>query len=173
MKTSLYLVLGALGLAFSSAAAAKMPEAVQQARQETQQMCQEAGGKFSATNAYIQQADLNGDGITDYVMDDAQISCEGAESLFAGSGGSAVTVFAGTQNGAAKVFSQNVFAVKLERDRRPPRLYLGVGGKLCGQKNTEDMSNAQLSLCLRPLRWDAKRHVLDFAPLAEKKPLHL
>lgn len=89
--------------------------------------------------------------------------CEGAESLFGGTGGGSVQVFLSTAQGGAKpVFEHAPWGCA----RSGATLWLAVGGALCGQKVTEDTPRSAMQACWRPLQWDAGRRMLEFGPLS-------
>ncbi len=165
------LLLGMLHTA-QAQSSGKLPPAVQEELAELFQMCREAGGKPHAQKSMLLRADLNGDGIGDYVLDPDGLYCDGAASLFSGSGGRIITVFAGTPAGNARVvFEHGADDILLERKAVPPRLYLGVGGELCGQRVTSKTSRAQFQSCLRPLQWDRFSQTFDFAPVSQKRAM--
>jgi len=44
-----------------------------------------------------------------------------------------------------------------------------VGGAYCGQ-NTRGRVRTQYDNCIRPLQWNARRKVFEFAPVSQKRP---
>ena len=79
------------------------------------------GGKpVAPSKNFLVKADLNGDGQIDWAIDEAEFNCDGAASMFSGSGGSQIYVFAGkggneahwTRFGATQVIMDNLYADK-------------------------------------------------------------
>ena len=108
---------------------------------------------------------MNNDGYHDFVYDISKVTCANAPDL-GGSGGWAVTVFAGQPDGSAKqAFLHGAVGTKIIGNK----LYLGVGGELCGE-DTRGKVRAQYQNCIRPLQWNARKKVFEFAPVSQKKP---
>lgn len=73
-----------------------LPPALQASTDEMIAICNDVGGGGSGVRndpAYLQRADLNGDGITDYVQYVGGIECVGAYSFWGGSAGFPATVW--------------------------------------------------------------------------------
>ncbi|NCT82379.1 MAG: hypothetical protein GXC94_04500 [Comamonadaceae bacterium] len=157
-----------LTLALSSALAAPpLPSPVRAVVDAMSADCRAAGGKPGASPGLVGTVDVDGDGRDDHVIYTGAFECEGAESLFNGAGGGSVRIFLGTAAGGAKpVFEHGAEGMRVERRR----LWLAVGGPLCGQKVTEDMPRSEMQACWRPLQWDAGRKALDFGPLSSVRP---
>ena len=160
----------ALVIALTAAGAAQAqgrpPAPVLTAVQAMDTMCREFGTPGDKSGL-LRAADLNGDGVADWVLDEGAYVCEGAASLFGGSGGSQVTVWAGRGNGGvSQPFSHGAFGAAIEDGR----LWLMVGGEMCGQK-TAGLARAEYEGCRRPLAWDARAEQFDFAPVSEARPL--
>lgn len=130
-------------------------------------MCREFGTPGDKSGL-LQTADLNGDGVTDWVLDQGVYVCNGAASLFGGSGGSQVSVWAGRRDGgASQPFSHGAFGAKVENGR----VWLSVGGELCGQ-NTAGRSRAEYQGCERPLVWNTRSAAFEFAPVSAVRPVN-
>jgi hypothetical protein len=163
------LLLAAVFMASMQFAAAErapiaIPKKVQEAINEDKQTCREMGGKFSVGQA-LDIIDLNNDGYHDFIYDMSKVTCANAPDL-GGSGGWAVTVFAGQPDGSAKqAFLHGAVGTKIIDNK----LYLGVGGELCGE-DTRGKVRAQYQNCIRPLQWNAHKKVFEFAPVSQKKP---
>lgn len=158
-----------LALSLSGALAApSLPAPVRAAINAMNTECRDAGGKPGASPGLVSSVDLNGDGRSDYVLDTGAFDCQGAASLFVGAsgGGSAVAFIATADGSAKKVFEQGSFGVRVEQDK----VWLAVGGPLCGQKTGDDTPRSEMQSCWRPLHWDAGRGKLDFAPLSGVRP---
>jgi hypothetical protein len=127
--------------------------------------CRQVGGKPGSSPHLAQRGDLNGDGIADWAIDEGGFDCEGAASLFSGSGGAQVVVFIATRDGGArKAFEHGAFGMRMEQAGGHTVLWLVVGGPMCGQRNAR--SRADMINCDRPLVWDARHRRMEFAPLS-------
>jgi hypothetical protein len=131
------------------------------------QDCVDLGGTWKDPHSAIDIVDLNRDGHPDYVIDESKLECDGAASIYGGAGGSSVQVFASTSQGYILAWDNGAYGETLTRN--PARLWLFVGGPLCGQ--TDAKSLADMIGCQRPLTWQAEQHAFVFAPLTEVKPL--
>jgi hypothetical protein len=164
---ALFVALGFLNQ--PAVAAGPIPQAVAQHAKEMAASCREAGGKPGQSPHLAQSADLNGDGIPDFAIDEGGFDCQGAASLFSGSGGSQVLVYLGDPAGVGRlVFQHGAFGMHMENGGSGAVLWLTVGGPLCGQKNAQ--SHGDMISCDRPLMWDMRRQRLDFAPLSQMRP---
>lgn len=142
------------------------PAAVLAAVQDMDTMCREFGTPGDKSGL-LQTADLNGDGVTDWVLDQGVYVCNGAASLFGGTGGSPVSVWAGQPGGGASApFTHYAQGARIESGR----VWLTVGGELCG-KGKAGLSRADMEYCERPLAWNARAGTFDWAPLGEIRPL--
>lgn len=165
-STALLLVLGSV----RAQTRTKYPAAVDARIAELAKECH-GFGKFVASPGFVTAVDLTGDGVPDYILDEGQIGCEHAASMFQGSLGFSVEIFAGSANGgAAEAFSHGVGALHLDKDSNPATLYLMVGGRLCGQHVTSDTSFSNMENCWRPVRWNAATRKMELAPLSAIKP---
>lgn len=116
---------------------------------------------------YMKYADLNGDGIKDYIIEDAYIPCEAGASFRHGNGGTGVIILAGTSDDAIKAFDKTVFGISIEKDNSKSVAWVAVGGHYCGQKTF--VSRAASISCDRPLVWNASSKQFDFAPLKQSR----
>lgn len=167
MGAVLVMLAGCLGVLPALAGQrGQVPAQVATYARQMAETCQQAGGKPGASPNLAQRGDLNGDGITDWAIDEGGFDCEGAPSLFGGTGGSQVVVFIGTPNGGTRqVFEHGAFGMRMERAGHGEVLWLVVGGPMCGQQKAR--SRADMMACDRPLVWDAQRGRMDFAPISQ------
>ncbi len=129
-------------------------------------MCTEVGGKADTSQA-VHRADLNGDGIEDYVFDVRGINCEGAASIY-GDREMAVTVFvADARGGAREAFTASVFGMSVQGTGAAAKLWLTVMGEACGKKPARDFASEQF--CDRPVVWNAKTQKFDWAAVSTVK----
>lgn len=163
----------AIVLSFGSAQAQapkKLPVAVQKELADMAKTCREVGGKPMKSPDLLLVADLTGDGLPDYVIDQGGFNCEGAASLFSGSGGSQMSAYVGTPDGQAfQAFASGSFGVKLDKEAKPTKLHVVVGGQLCGQRVTANMARSDHKSCWRPVNWNAKHRKMEFAPVSQVK----
>ena len=91
---------------------------------------------------------------------------------FSGSGGSQVSVYVSTPDGQAfEAFTSGSAGVKVDRTSKPAKLFLGVGGPLCGQRITSDTPRSEYKGCWRPVDWSDKTKKFQFAPVSKIQPL--
>jgi hypothetical protein len=147
------------------------PAAVTKDVLELHALCRDAGGKPGKSPGLVQTADLNGDGLTDYLLDINRYNCEGAASAMgAGQSGAVVSIYAGGPGDTAKkVFSGLAFEANIQGTSPKTRVWLTIQGLDCGQRNAASVSMANQIGCTRPLDWDSTKHVFRYAPLAEAK----
>ncbi|MFL9502464.1 hypothetical protein ACJMQP_20580 [Rhodopseudomonas palustris] len=136
---------------------------------EMSDMCRSAGGT-PRSGPDIQQGRFP-DGPVFWAIDEATLACDGAAALFSTNHGAVVHIFVETNDGhAIQAFEHAAVGVTLERSSNANKVWLNVGGALCGQ-NTDGLSTADMRACQRPLKWDAVTRKLDFAPLSEIRDL--
>ena len=167
--SGLLLTVWGLGLGASAAMAAPaLPAPVKAHIADMRAQCKDVGGRPERSPRLLQTADITGDSRADYVINEGEFDCDGAASHFSGgSGGASVSVYVSDAAGSAKqAFTHGVSGVYLERSGQTARVWLGVGGPLCGQ--TQFRSRAEAEVCWRPLQWKGGK--LDFAPVSQKRP---
>lgn len=155
-------VAGVLLVPLVRAAAPPLPAAVAAAVKEFADICRDVEGKPDTREA-VKRADLNGDGIEDYVVDVAGIVCTGAWSIF-GDREKSVSVYVGDGKGAAvSAFSDTAYGASLEVRGKSAQLWLTVSGMECGRKPARDFASE--SFCDRSLVWNAAARRFDYAPV--------
>lgn len=148
--------LAALLLTPAFAAAAPLPEAVAHELETLAYVCRLSSGRPYGFRHAVEQADLNGDGIDDYVVDDGELQCYGGSGIFGSRQGGGVSVFVGRAGGGAeKSFFHGAFGSRIDYTGRHATAYLGVAGALCGQRR-EDEERYGYEKCSRPLKWNAQ-----------------
>jgi hypothetical protein len=152
-----------------------LPMEIRKAVNEANNLCKDSGGKPGKSSKLITFVDLTGDGVIDFVMDLNNYECEGAASaLAAGQSGSALTIFVGGLGNTAKqAYHAVVQAPEVITTGSAKRLYVGVMGPDCGQKNAAKKAMVDVEVCLRPLNWKADKQVFVLAPLSEKRPFSI
>ncbi|KUL93006.1 hypothetical protein DK26_24910 [Bosea sp. WAO] len=151
------LSLAAMMLAGGGALAqrAEVPAEVTAVREELRQQCD---GKASFKPRFQSVADLNGDGLPDYLLDYGAVVCgEGNKvNRFCGSGGCTLDIFMSGAGGYRQVYGDNVRAWSIKQARGKPVLELSLHGGYC------DLAGYQP--CHKRLSWDGD----DFVELAAR-----
>jgi hypothetical protein len=132
--------------------------------------CLEVNGKPGKSPGILRAIDVTGDGVLDYIIDSHAFNCEGAPNpyLTMDSDSGSVSIYVGTPDGQAiKVFSQGVSGIKINNKSKPAKLFVIVGGVLCGQRNAEKLTNSEIKSCWRPLIWNSTTQKMDFAPISQ------
>jgi len=116
----------------------------------------------------VEHGILGGTGVEVWAIDSGRFRCDGAQSMFSGSGGAQVSVFARLSDGQVRqVLMHGAYGMNVTGSRSSLKLWLRVGGPLCGQAGQP--SHAESILCDRPMVWDATAQKMDFAPIAEAR----
>jgi hypothetical protein len=148
------------------AAAPPLPAVVAKAAKETAAICSEVGGKADTSNA-VKRADLNGDGIEDYVLDVGAVNCDGAASIY-GDREKGVIVYVGDgKGGATEAFNDMSYGMTIEGAGPAAKLWLTVSGQSCGKPPAKDFASE--NFCDRSLVWNAKTRKFDYAPVSTVK----
>jgi hypothetical protein len=135
------LLLAALATGGAASAQGALPVAIDAFTRENIEACRGAGGSPSLQGLdfpgadrtaevhvpYVTEADLNGDGMPDYVTDLAGLECAGAWSYFCGSAGCPVTVWLSGPAGHSVAWGGSAQAWRLEG----AEVVLSLHGQLC------------------------------------------
>ena len=149
----------------SAAAPRDFPPEVAEHMKHMADICEEAGGKPLA-DKFVVHDRLNG--VEVWAINEGAFNCDGAASMFSGSGGSQVVVFMRSPDGnAKKVFEHGAYGMEMQRSGPVVTLWIGVGGPLCGQPGSP--SHTDSLSCDRSLVWDNAARRLDFTPLSEAR----
>ena len=125
-------VLCVAGLAIQGASASGLPPVVQAAYDEAAKTC--APDKTDIQKGFITTKDVNGDGIPDYILDYGKVTCGHSGSLKCGSDGCLTQIYASMPDGRfAKVFDDNVQAMKFSTSGGRPVIRIGLHGSACGK----------------------------------------
>ena len=150
----------------AQAATSPLPAVVAKAVKDTAAICTEVGGKADTSNA-VKRADLNGDGIEDYVLDVGSVNCDGAASIY-GDREKGVLVYVGDgKGGATEAFNDMSYGMTLEGAGPAAKLWLTVSGQSCGKPPAKDFASE--NFCDRAIVWNAKTRKFDFAPVSTVK----
>ncbi len=116
----------------------------------------------------VEHGNLVAKGMEIWAIDEGKYECDGAASLFSGSGGAEVVVFMRMPDNSIKqVFEHGAYGMRMERSGASDTIWLTIGGPLCGQPGNP--SHAASIHCERPLQWDAAKQRMDFAPLSQAR----
>lgn len=177
MRRYLIALLTLLGVAGAAVAQEKapvhrsgLPETVDAHIRDMVDACKRAAGK-PVSDPTVEHGHLAAE-LEFWAINEATFQCEDAASYFSGSGGAQVLVYLSVDGGpATQAFTHGAYAMTIEHVGDLSRIWLGVGGQVCGQAGRP--THAQAIHCDRPLNWDARARTLDFAPLADiRSPDH-
>jgi hypothetical protein len=157
------------GSVAGQAGAPKLPPQVQHELMSLVKTCRDAGGKPGKSPALLVIADVTGDRVADFIIDQGSFNCDGAADLFSGVAGSQVVIYAGTGKGqVAKVFDQGVVEVKVDKGASPAAIKVMVAGALCGQRTAGKAAMSKAKTCWRPLLWNASKKRMELGPLSRE-----
>lgn len=133
--------------------------------------CKDFGGVPGKSPQLVKVADLNGDGITDYVIDNASYDCDGAVSAMSnGQSGAGVEVLVGGPgNTATPAYENSVYAATIETVGGKSTLWLDLAGVPCGQTNAARIPFSNWKSCSRALAWNATTRKFVLAPLSQAR----
>jgi hypothetical protein len=144
----------------------KVPEEVAAHMRKMADECKAVDGK-PLRHMFVEHGNL-ADGLDFWAINEGAFQCEGASSLYSGSGGSQVAVYLVLPSGHARqVFAHGAYGMAMERTGTSAKLWLGVDGPLCGREGNP--AHAESINCDRSLKWDFKAQKLDFAPLSQAR----
>jgi hypothetical protein len=171
-----------LAVVQSYAAGGQLPKEVASHVADMNEQCESYGGKPGQSGTWepfegkskfhaqslVEHSTLARGRVEVWVIDEGRYQCSKAASLFSGSGGAQVYVFARLKDGSVKqVLMQGAYGIEMRLAGQSSELLLGVGGPLCGQSG--DHGHGDSIYCKRPLAWDTSAQKMDFAPLSEIK----
>lgn len=133
----------------AAAAAAPLPAPIAKMLAEMATQCKDATGQRGNIGQAITRADLNGDGLQDYIFQYAGYDCPGAVSLFAGTAaaGNPLSLYLADKSGGARqVWSDGVGDWSVKPRAGKPTLFVQV---ICG--NNANKPVAEWSWCEKRL----------------------
>jgi hypothetical protein len=164
-KPPFLLICGLMLLAtVSSGFAASVPAPVEQEVADKQKLCQEAGGNLINSADLIKNMDLNGDGITDFIVDERAYNCSGADSIFGGTASTLATIWV---SGGQDSFKQAWSGYNYGLEVTDSKVWLKLGGDFCGPAGAATHATM---MCRRALQWNAKTQVLELEDLSKVQP---
>jgi hypothetical protein len=170
MRPALLALLVALPASALAAPPAPAPAPVRADLAALHAECRSYGGRPGASPNLLKSADLNGDGLAEYVIDQGGYNCDGAASAMgAGQSGAAVRVYAGLAGGGAKLAWQNTaYGTSIVSAGGRARLWIDTAGFECGQRGA-NIPFSDIKACSRPLNWSPAKSAFIYAPLSEAK----
>ena len=125
--------LGVLMLAGQAMAATEPPAELVEFTEEQAAFCRDLGGTPNILASYQTVRDLNGDGRDDFLVNLANLECQGAWSAFCGSAGCPVNAWLSEPAGGFRRFDFGYLqGIELEDGSPLPKLRAGYHGSLCG-----------------------------------------
>jgi len=108
------------------------PAEVNAAIADARKYCEDEGGVFTSTPQAVRKLDLNGDGRDDYIVTLQEVTCDGADGGFCGTGGCITTIMVALPSGKfVTVFDQPVLTYEVLPPTRSIRFQLHGG--YCGE----------------------------------------
>jgi hypothetical protein len=170
MKRALSILAAVAIAVVLGGAAGKVPAEVIAHITGMDQECRDGGGQASHPGSLVEHGVIGKDATEVWVIDEGKYQCDGAASLFSGSGGAQVVVFAKQNDGSVRqVFERGAYGVSFMPTGSSSELLLRVGGGLCGQAG--DPTHAETIACDRPLIWRRAIQKMEFAPLSQVRPI--
>lgn len=172
VRTMLFTIALAMPLgAMAQIPAGQLPPIVRNAVAALDKDCRGFGGKPGKAPDLLRAADINADGVRDYVIDLNNYRCDGAASAMgSGQSGAALTVYVGgPSNSAIQVYSDTVYASKIQTIAGKAQLWVDVAAASCGQRNAANIPFARWEFCSRQLVWNEAKQTFAYAPLAQRR----
>lgn len=160
MAMAAALSLGLPSTSFGQAVAAKLPASVRGYIQVLDQTCKDLGETPDRTLAYVKRADITGDKITDFVIDDGDYMCGGRPHMLAGQAGAGNVVFVGdVKGGATLAYDEGVgMGIRLAKSHAGHFVALVTVVDGCGA------AAKRAGSCERPLIWNPATKKMRWGP---------
>jgi hypothetical protein len=127
---STIIILVTMPLSQGALAQPSRPPVVQDAITATLANCKET----KLRRNFVRMQDINRDGKADYIVDYGKAECDGAGTLFCGTGGCTTQVFVSQPDGAyIRVLDEYIRGVKFRRVKGKPAMHLDLHGAACGR----------------------------------------
>jgi hypothetical protein len=164
---SFLVALSCLHSPIAVAADESLPDEIGKRLSEMSEECADMGEhRAKGGRETVKSADLNGDGVADYVFYEGDYKCEGAASEFAPTAAAGVpaTLFLGSKDGnAVEAWSSNVWGTRIKRVDGVETLIVDVAGLDCTDKPAKDI--ASMARCQRQVRYDRQSGKWQMIPL--------
>jgi hypothetical protein len=157
-------VVLAITVSQSAFAGHSYPKPINDAVANYASQCKEGGLKLVLSKSFIREANLTGDGMKNYILDEVgagaspNVSCTGSPDFFFGSNGGSATIYTETKDGGAKTIYEGTGGLTL------------VGNKVtasfrdadCGPTaNKNPQSEADVTWCSRQLNWNPIKQEME------------
>ncbi|WP_426956773.1 hypothetical protein [Muricoccus radiodurans] len=142
------LLLVAVLLSATRAAAQPLPPEVESARTAFSEACRRAGGTATFGDGFLRRANITPDGRPDYVLDARAISCPTDSLLYCGSGGCDVIVIASVGRTYRRIHDTTARGVALRPRARGDLLLLTLHDSSCPPARPA---------CQAALAWNGRR----------------
>jgi hypothetical protein len=113
-----------------------LPPEARAAIEESRKGCDE-GEKFTMKRGFITRRDINGDSVSDVILDYEHSACGEYVSRFCGTGGCLFQIFASRDGNYMKVLDDDVYSVRFERVGGRPATIQSLHGVHCGRAGAE------------------------------------
>lgn len=145
MRSVITLVALVLGLVqpTSFAKAQQVPAIVQTTLDGLTRECRNAGGGPRAGAQPLTSADLNGDGVLDWVLDAGDLDCENG-TYFCGTGGCLSMIFVSHGEGHTLVWEDNIHGWRATVIGGRAGIHFDLHGSACGLSGAEPCSQRYL-----------------------------
>lgn len=107
--------------------------------EDARRTCSDAEGKgVTFGKEAVRRLDLTGDGRDDYIVDLNDAECDGASSVYCGTGGCDFVIFVAKPDGTlTRVFAQRALRYDVLPDRGSRRIRFHLHGGFCGRAGAE------------------------------------
>ncbi|MDP4023566.1 hypothetical protein Q8W71_13085 [Methylobacterium sp. NEAU 140] len=129
LRSSLAVLVAAF--ACCPARADSLPPPVAAAVRDVKASC--GGAPATIGKGFLRRQDVTGDGLPDYVISYAGVSCPTGGHMKCGSGGCLTQVFASTPGGYVEALNQNVQKIAFRTRNGKPAVVLDLNGSECGR----------------------------------------
>lgn len=162
LALSCIFTVSSCGIANAQTSAAQWPAPVRTYIRHLDNTCRELDEAPDRKLSYVQRADVTGDGLLDYVIDDGDYMCGSTPYMLAGQAGAPNVVFVGTANGGATLAYEVLgtgIRIGKSKSGRPVALASTIGAD-CGASPKLKAAGS----CERPLVWNPTTKMMTFGP---------
>ena len=131
----------------TAALAIEMPVPVVSAISEAKKTC--SPDVSTLRPGFITRQDVNGDGVSDFILDYGKFRCGDSDSFWCGSAGCTTQVFVSLNGTYVKALDENVQGLRFKKINGRHAMLLGLHGSSCGR--------AGVQACGASLYWNGSR----------------
>jgi hypothetical protein len=132
-----------LVVTFAAGDALAQPREVRAQIAEDRKDCRDTGYSARTHKGYVRNADFNGDGKPDYILDNDKLDCG---TVKCGSAGCTITIFVSAGQGYRLSFDDNVRSWKIVRRGRRTVIEANFHGSYCGRAGSYE--------CRKTISWN-------------------